>query len=507
MGGHGVGEEVSPDGELSKIDDFILPAFPVISSVFSSCCLRYLSRWCFGGSLLVRRLTGDHLWNRAGLVSDNYLLESPRRKAEKAKNRGTIHFKRSRKASDNTRATSYFSRSFCWNPAGVAERSECLCVHVQPRKLGCRFDKKLRSCEQKQATRDEVQLTGWICFQVKLGGCRDGILLSHHSSSSALWRLVRSSSSCAGLLFHMQGKCEIWTAGWAYLALDSGCEYCWYLPFVYSQKRQLHVLLKQGRRGCLQPNYHLEGYYCHRHGSPRRCHHPRCDRRRFRENSPCLPASYSTFLLQCPLSSGFLSSWKPILSASLCANVAGSGKDNSVVLHTSHFFSCLYCTDWREREVLPGELWERAQRSQPLTALVRGGSAQFNSDHLGEQTLLEGRGREREVGKGKREGKLKGRRSRASEQVEWNAFAEIKGSGVKWKREERDAKGAMEARWLWFAEEPQRVAHMFYSTQRCSEREDQPGMDGFVPAVSQERERQMEGGIKMRGIKWTSLCF
>lgn len=50
---------------------------------------------------------------------------------------------------------------------------------------------------------------------------------------------------------------------------------------VFPKEAQLHVLLKQGRRGWLHPNHHLQGCFCHRHASPRGCHHPRCDRKRF----------------------------------------------------------------------------------------------------------------------------------------------------------------------------------------------------------------------------------
>lgn len=50
---------------------------------------------------------------------------------------------------------------------------------------------------------------------------------------------------------------------------------------VFPKETELHVLLKQGRRGWLHPNYHLEGCYCHRHALPCGSHHPRCDRNCF----------------------------------------------------------------------------------------------------------------------------------------------------------------------------------------------------------------------------------
>ncbi len=72
----GVEKLVNPDGELSKIDDFILPAFPFIFPLFSPLAApRPLSdsvaeadeakmglwQLYFGRSLLARCLPGDHL--------------------------------------------------------------------------------------------------------------------------------------------------------------------------------------------------------------------------------------------------------------------------------------------------------------------------------------------------------------------------------------------------------------------------------------------------------------
>lgn len=73
----GVEDLVSPDGELSKIDDFILPAFPFIFPLFSPLAASAhplsdsvaeadkakMGLWqlYFGGSLLARCLPGDHL--------------------------------------------------------------------------------------------------------------------------------------------------------------------------------------------------------------------------------------------------------------------------------------------------------------------------------------------------------------------------------------------------------------------------------------------------------------
>lgn len=133
------------------------------------------------------------------------------------------------------------------------------------------------------------------------------------------------------------------------------------------------------------------------------------------------PLLYSPRLYSLPVSPG-----KPILSVSMCySSVAGSRKDNSVLWHTSSSSSSSASTvltgeEGRGGGVLPRELWEHAECSQPLTALVRvrGKRPRFKADHLGEAALLDGGGREGEVGKEERErkkggeGKLEGRRSR-----------------------------------------------------------------------------------------------
>lgn len=49
------------------------------------------------------------------------------------------------------------------------------------------------------------------------------------------------------------------------------------------------------------------------------------------------------------------------------------------------------------------------------------------------------------------------------------------------------------------------VWHACFIHQGAAEGEDQPGTDGFVPAVGQEREGQMGGNRKKRRIRQTSL--
>lgn len=95
---------------------------------------------------------------------------------------------------------------------------------------------------------------------------------------------TRSTSPRAGLLLPKPSASKVWIldARLSYLALGSGCECCQDRPLVYSQNEtELHVLLREGWRGCLQPNYHLEGFDCYGHSMPRGCHYQRCHRRCF----------------------------------------------------------------------------------------------------------------------------------------------------------------------------------------------------------------------------------
>lgn len=140
---------------------------------------------------------------------------------------------------------------------------------------------------------------------------------------------------------------------------------------VFPKETELHVLLKQRWRGWLHPNYHLEGCDCHRDASPRGCHHQRCDRKSFWENLPIL----SSLLYHCctifPLSS--LSAFKEAHPLCLCACVAVSSKDNSVVLHTSSSASTVQ-TDGRG-DVAWRALGARSVQSTTHGSHTRGGSS------------------------------------------------------------------------------------------------------------------------------------
>lgn len=94
----------------------------------------------------------------------------------------------------------------------------------------------------------------------------------------------------------------------------------------------------------------------------------------------------SLFYLSCtvlPLSS--LSVFMKAHSLSPCASVAGSSKDNSLVLHTSSSSSSASTVQTIGRG---GVAWRalgaRSVQSTTHGSCMRGGSAQFKADHLGE---------------------------------------------------------------------------------------------------------------------------
>lgn len=169
--------------------------------------------------------------------------------------------------------------SVCCSSTGTIESCEYSCDGTGLTKT------QIKWTEAKD--RVEVKLTDWIYFPERRRR-RAGRLEQVTSLPSLLlfhlWR-ARGAPHPALAYFYqsrVQVRCEFWTARSSYLALGSGCECCRDLPLVYSQNEtELHVLLKEGWRGQLQPNYYLEGFHCHRHASPRGCHHQRCDRRCF----------------------------------------------------------------------------------------------------------------------------------------------------------------------------------------------------------------------------------
>lgn len=149
---------------------------------------------------------------------------------------------------------------------------------------------------------------------------------------------------------------------------------------MYSQNEtELHVLLKEGWRGRLQPNYHLEGFDCHRHASPRGCHHQRCDRR-------CFWRTYLSFLFYISFRVFPLSSLSVFMKAHpLCLYVWRQAA-KTIVWSCTLLLLLLPLLYRLEGE--GGVAWRAlgacSVQSTTHGSCTRGKNARFKADHLGE---------------------------------------------------------------------------------------------------------------------------
>lgn len=149
---------------------------------------------------------------------------------------------------------------------------------------------------------------------------------------------------------------------------------------MYSQNEtELHMLLREGWRGWLQPNCHLEGFDCYGHSLPCGCHYQRRHRR-------CFLGICRSFLFYLSFKVFHLSLLSVFMKAHpLSQCVAGSSKDNSVVLHTSYSSSSASTVLTGGRG---GVAWRAlgacSVQSTTHGSCTRGGSSWFKADHLGE---------------------------------------------------------------------------------------------------------------------------